>query len=64
MKKYMKFVYPDYGAPASFPGHVAHSGQKVQVIREVKNLDPEVERTFLIRASDGWEGEAFASELS
>lgn len=54
-----------------YPEHQAHSGQAVEVVREL--IDGEEydgplaglpERMFLIRADDGWEGHAFETELS
>lgn len=63
------FTYPE--AFQEYPEYRAHSGQVVEVIREL--IDGEEydgplaglpECMFLIRAADGWEGHAFETELS
>lgn len=59
--------YPEYFT--TLPEYTAHAGQTVQVLRvlgpgEADPPDPgNSERMFKVRADDGWEGEAFASEL-
>lgn len=61
---YYRFIYPYYGRPDGFPQHTAHSYQIVEVIERLP--DPETEhpeKMFRVRASDGWEGEVFESEL-
>ena len=59
-----------FNYPAEFttlPDYSAHRGQRVQVVRElIDGVDYDLEdgdTMFLIRADDGWEGHAFASEL-
>lgn len=49
----------------SLPEHSAHRGQSVTVVRELSEneYDFEGELMFLVRASDGWEGHAWESEL-
>lgn len=58
------FTYPDFGTPCGQPEHKAHSGQVVNVLRLVGKHEETGEEIFLIRAADGWQGEANASELS
>ncbi len=52
----------------TLPDYTAHAGQTVKVLRPLTadeyDADPTMERMFKIRASDGWEGDAFESELS
>lgn len=60
------FNYPP--AFTTLPDYTAHAGQTVTVIRQLTADDGvsqngEVETMFLVRASDGWEGHAFESEL-
>ena len=57
------FHYPS--AFVSLPDHTAHRGQQVEVIRPLtrQEYDFQGEAMFLIRASDGWEGHAYRSEL-
>lgn len=51
------FIYPEYGRPACYPGHVAHSGQIVQITRNRgKNW-------FTVIAADGWKGPVSGEEL-
>ena len=51
------------------PDYRAHSGQVVEIMRALSRLeadfhdDPQLERMFKIRAVDGWQGDAFESEL-
>jgi hypothetical protein len=51
----------------TLPDHQAHSGQIVEVGRVVNAedaaADPQLEKVYEIRASDGWRGWAFSSEL-
>lgn len=60
-----KFTYPTEFK--TLPDHRAHSGQIVEVGFLVNgdetSQDPDLERLFKIKASDGWSGEAFESEL-
>lgn len=58
------FTYPDFGTPCGQPEHKAHSGQVVNVLRLVGKHEETGEEIFLVRAADGWQGEANASELS
>lgn len=62
------FYYPGYGPDEAHRDLVAHSGQSVEVVREVdeKEYDPNYggERMFHIKAKDGWTSTAFESELS
>lgn len=60
----------DYPAGfGSLPGYTAHAGQIVTVLRELgpdesdHHIDSEMEPMYCVRASDGWEGDAFVSEL-
>lgn len=60
-----RFVF-DY--PAQFttlPDYTAHRGQEVIVVRRLGSdeADAEVGPMYRVRASDGWEGSAFADEL-
>ena len=61
------FCYPDEFV--TLPDHTAHAGQEVEVVRALTRKeadyhdDPELERMFVVRAADGWEGYAFESEL-
>ena len=64
----------------TLPDYTAHAGQTVEVLRELSQADacdvplkadgtyePEphdVERMFRIQAADGWQGDAFLSELT
>ena len=65
-----RFNYP--AAFVTLPDYTAHAGQIVEVIRPAKPVhkfpddseyDWETEAMFVIRASDGWEGMAWRSEL-
>lgn len=60
-----KFNYPR--AFKTLPVYTAHSGQVVDVVRQLTEEEAdqgnELERMFLVIASDGWEGHAFESEL-
>lgn len=66
MKLY-RFDYPKEFV--TLPDYSAHRGQLVQVIRPLRHkgnhreFDFQGEAMFLVRASDGWEGHAFKSEL-
>jgi hypothetical protein len=60
------FLYPIYGEPDSCPDYSAHSCQPVTIVRamqyheEYENMgDP----LYVVRATDGWEGEVWESEL-
>jgi hypothetical protein len=65
-------TYPKEFSPASFPDGKIHDGQEVTVLREAVDgseydgpkTDPELERMWLVRADDGWEGLVFEGELS
>ena len=54
----------------TLPAYTAHRGQVVEVLRELRDGDEYdgpiagLERMFEIRASDGWIGNAFESELT
>jgi hypothetical protein len=60
-----RFEYPKEFK--TLPEYQAHSGQIVEVGRvinaEETTLDSDLEKLYEIRASDGWKGEAFSSEL-
>ena len=61
-----KFNYPEEFV--TLPDYTAHRGQIVEVgfqlSEEEAERDPEeLERMFHIKASDGWRGHAFESEL-
>ena len=60
-----KFNYPPEFK--TLPDYTAHSGQIVEVgfqlSEEEADRSPELERMFHIRATDGWRGHAFESEL-
>jgi hypothetical protein len=58
-----RFTYPDYGTPDGFPGHTAHSGQRIKIVRKLSKEDAPVETMYEIEAADGWKGHAMASEL-
>jgi hypothetical protein len=51
----------------TLPEYTAHAGQAVTVVRPLTEQEadqgPDLEAMFLIRASDGWEGHTFESEL-
>ena len=61
-----------FNYPAEFrtlPEYTAHAGQQVQIIRkltekEADGPDQDCEQMYLIRATDGWEGHAWESELT
>jgi hypothetical protein len=63
-----RFDYPEHFV--TLPGYSAHRGQAVEVLREL--VDGEeydgplagLERMYRVRAADGWEGDAWESELS
>lgn len=61
------FVYSNFGTPDIYPDYTAHSGQVVEVVRDVsEELYPDEEyndKMFLVRAADGWEGYVWESEL-
>ena len=63
----MKFNYPTVFK--TLPDYTAHAGFEVEIVREATpdesdhHFDPELEPLYLIKASDGWEGFAFESEL-
>jgi len=58
-----KFHYPENFT--TLPDYSEHRGQMVEVIRPLTRDEYtfEGEAMFLIRAADGWEGEAYRSEL-
>ena len=59
-----KFNYPPQFT--TLPDYTAHAGQLVTIVRPLRKRDEydyEGNSMFLIRAADGWEGHAFASEL-
>lgn len=51
------FTYPNYGTPPAYPGHVAHSGQPCEIVRELGDdeRDEEVGPMFMARFADGVE---------
>ena len=58
------FIYPPQYK--TLPDYRAHSGQPVDVLRELMRgdeYDYEGDRMFLVRAHDGWEGHVWESEL-
>lgn len=57
------FDYPELFT--TLPDYTAHAGQEVRVIRALTRDEYTFEGDvmFLVRASDGWEGHAFRSEL-
>jgi hypothetical protein len=61
-----RFDYP--AAFVTLPDYTAHSGHAVKVLCQLGEPDVEVgdefEAMYHIRAEDGWEGSAFASELT
>ncbi|WP_234265228.1 hypothetical protein [Hydrogenophaga sp. NFH-34] len=61
-----KFNYPPEFV--NLPDHTAHAGQIVQILRactadEADGPEQGEEQLYLVRADDGWQGLAFASEL-
>lgn len=58
-----KFNYPEEFT--TLPEYSNHRGQTVKVLRKLtdEEADREEEPMFKIQASDGWEGDAFESEL-
>lgn len=65
----MKAVFNYPTKFVTLPEYSAHRGCIVEVLRELgpdesdHHIDPNLEPVFHIRASDGWEGNAFKSEL-
>jgi len=59
-----KFTYADYGTPSNYPAHIAHSGQYVSVLARSGENEETGEKIYRIRAADGWEAEAYETELS
>lgn len=58
------FDYPE--AFTTLPEYTAHAGQLVTVVRPLidgAEYDNQGDPMFRIRASDGWEGDAWKSEL-
>ncbi len=60
------FIYPNYGDPDGCPDYTAHTCQIVTIVRplvyheEYENMgDP----MYKARATDGWEGDIWESEL-
>jgi hypothetical protein len=60
------FRYPDYGTPDSHPDYTAHSGQVVEIERQLspEEVDAECGPMFRIRAKDGWTGDVNRDELT
>jgi|SaaInlV_165m_DNA_1040744.scaffolds.fasta_scaffold40901_2 hypothetical protein len=59
------FVYPNFGTPDGNPDYTAHSGQTVLVVRQLTKEECDSEcPMYVIRAADGWEGNADSDELS
>lgn len=64
MNKRYVFDYPE--AFVTLPEYSARRGQLVEVVRPLKRhveFPYEGEAMFRIRAEDGWEGDAWRSEL-
>lgn len=59
------FAYPDFGEPVAYPEYLAHRYYFVTVLQQIQAaaVDGEQEASYKVRADDGWEGEAFDSEL-
>lgn len=57
-----RFVWPGYD-PGSFPEYAGRQGQIVNVIASVDPPSDELETVYWIRFPDGFEGQAFESEL-
>ena len=59
------FRYPDYGTPDGYPEYTAHDKQKVTIVRllTTEEFDDQEEQMYLVRATDGWQGHAWESEL-
>ena len=57
------FNYPDQFT--TLPEHTAHAGQPVKVLRHMtdEEYDFEGDHMFLVEALDGWQAEAWESEL-
>ncbi len=63
--KQYQFCYPREFK--SLPEHTAHNGQIVKVLANVPSdadSDPDLETLWRIEATDGWQGDAFESELA
>lgn len=59
-----RFKYP--AEFTTMPEYTAHSGQLVTVQREAREgieYDYEGDKAYYVKASDGWTGFAFSSEL-
>lgn len=61
-----KFNYPQ--AFVALPDYTARAGQSVDVVRpctldEADGPDQDCEQMYVVRAADGWTGQAFESEL-
>jgi hypothetical protein len=66
--RYLKMKQAKFNYPKEFLSltkYTDHAGQIVIVIRELQKdeYDYQGEKMYLIRAKDGWTGEAFESEL-
>jgi len=63
--KLAKFTYPNYGTPDGYPEYTKHSGEIVEIVRELATTeyDFQGEKMFQIKAKDGWVGSAWRSEL-
>lgn len=61
-----RFDYPTHFV--TMPEYTAHSGQTVTVVRQLTQVEADqgdgMERMFRVKAEDGWEGDAFESELA
>lgn len=59
------FDYP--AAFVTLPGYTAHAGQRVTVVRELRDGDEydreDGDRMYEVRAADGWIGHAWEGEL-
>lgn len=59
-----RFDYP--AAFTTLPDYTAHAGHVVEIVRplrEGEEYDDEGDPMFRVRAADGWEGDAWLSEL-
>lgn len=65
--KRFRFDYP--AVFVTLPDYTAHAGQTVLVLRRLRSTGPnpeydyEGDAMYRVRADDGWEGSAWASEL-
>lgn len=63
-KTYLLNYPPEF---VTLPDYTAHAGQPVTILRELRDgeeYDFEGDRMYEVRASDGWTGHAWNSELA